>query len=128
MEDKQLDDKMDCLNSENKDDEGNLVNENDKGDIKVTETDGCNGEINKKDNVKMLVVRAKNKSYKQKFIRRLMLYGLKPNLKIASMKNAFCKKKISVVNIRKRIEGMLATLYTKCYWLPTFEFDCCRSL
>lgn len=106
MDDKQMDDKMECLNIDNKDDEGTMINDNDKGDIKVTEMDGSNSELNKKDNVKMLVVRAKNKSYKQKFIRRLMLYGLKPNLKIASMKNAFCKKKISVVNIRKRIEGL----------------------
>lgn len=74
-----------------------------KGPISVTESNEI--DCDKKSALKMLIVKAKQKSYKQRFIRRLMLYGLKPSLRVASMKTVFCKKKISVVNIRKKIEG-----------------------
>lgn len=114
MDEKQ-DDKIENQTDSKSDDTSSLLNESDKGDIKVTEMDNSNGETNKKNNGKMLVVRAKHKTYKQRFIRRLMLYGLKPNLRVASMKNAFCKKKISVVNIRKRIEGIFVIFIDKYF-------------
>lgn len=107
MEDKSNEDKLECttINNNSREDE-NTSSENEKGDIKVSEFDNCDNGTDKENNMKMLVVRAKHKSYKQRFIRRLMLYGLKPNIRVAPLRNIFCKKKISVVNIRKRIEGM----------------------
>lgn len=93
--------------SEEKENENSKIDnqfDDNKGSINVTETNDLDSD--KKNALKMLIVKAKQKSYKQRFIRRLMLYGLKPNLRVASMKTVFCKKKISVVNIRKKIEGL----------------------
>lgn len=97
--------------TESNNEKENCVSENkcedeNKGNINVSETNDTK-DPEKKNALKMLIVKAKQRSYKQRFIRRLMLYGLKPNLRVASMKTVFCKKKISVVNIRKKIEGKI---------------------
>lgn len=41
----------------------------------------------------MLLVKAKQKNRKQMLLKRLMLFGLKPSLRMAALKMLMCKKK-----------------------------------
>lgn len=65
----------------------------------------------------VLLVKAKQKNRKQMLLKRLMLFGLKPSLRMAALKMLMCKKKkISLCDLSKdELDGeSMFFKYTSC--------------
>lgn len=59
-------------------------------------------EKDKTQNYNVLLVKTKQKNRKQMLLKRLMLFGLKPSLRMAALKMLMCKKKkISLCDLNR---------------------------